>query len=501
MAEVSDQEFPAKLQRLFVFNSSWGPTETTEEQKIVFYHPSDETDKHKHVGLIEALIKFMSVFSEDPANVQHNSKTKTVFREFEPGFFMVMSVAAPYRTKAGNDEQREMIHLNERLHDNVLLSTLDRTYKLFKIFTGGFMSHGCDQDAIRHKCDKFFGRFVSNLNFTSHSSSLVKDLFGAVQFLTLEPLDFLHVQSFVHKVENDFPCIDKCLFLHHGNIVWSGLQQEETQLLFFYVYNTLLPNVASKLSSNATPNSPFSGYKGKFLTGPTSSAKLTSDQVNSLRIPKVFVPQTCDGVEVFKEYHFLVYHAIQSTLCLLIPTEVDFTVDFFKRIDAHLGPKLTNISADLLDVFGKNAASMNQSNDAPPSILSPSICVNPSLMDSSRSFEEDFNLVYFNDANKAMKNTCVTSAKTDEIQHCIAELHEDTHDLLSNEDASPEVKGKMSTELSVKTANDDWVVAKKVDQRELYLAFKNKGNYSLLDINDEVDKIMSSQFKNICLPP
>ena len=89
---------------------------------------------------------------------------------------------------------------------------------------------------------------LPNLNFSANCLNLVNDLFGAVQFLTLEPLDFLHVQSFVNKVENDFACIDKSLFFHHGNIVWSGLQQKETQLLYHYVYNTLLPSYSSRLS-------------------------------------------------------------------------------------------------------------------------------------------------------------------------------------------------------------------------------------------------------------
>ena len=82
------------------------------------------------------------------------------------------------------------------------------------------------------------------------------------------------------------------------------------------------------ISLGTSKNSPFSGHQGKFLTGPTSTLKLTPDEVNSLRIPKVFIPQ----LEGLKECHFLVYHAIQSTLCLLIPSEVDFTVDFFRFV-------------------------------------------------------------------------------------------------------------------------------------------------------------------------
>ena len=86
-----------------------------------------------------------------------------------------------------------------------------------------------------------------------------------------------------------------------------------------------------------------------------------------------------------KEYHFLVYHAIQSTLCLLIPKEVDFTVDFFKRLDGHLGPKLTNMSADLLDVFGRSSSVISTGTSSDPSILSPTLCINHSTNDGNSS--------------------------------------------------------------------------------------------------------------------
>ena len=76
-----------------------------------------------------------------------------------------------------------------------------------------------------------------------------------------------------------------------------------------------------------------------------------------------------------------------------------FFLQLHRRLDGHLGPKLTNMSADLLDVFGRNSSDKICS-DTPPSILSPSICVNPVIMETSKVTEDDFDLVYYNDANK-----------------------------------------------------------------------------------------------------
>merc|ERR1719273_1500892 len=105
-----------------------------------------------------------------------------------------------------------------------------------------------------------------------------------------------------------------------------------------------------------------------------------------------------------------------------------------------------------------------------------------------------------------MKNTTPVATSSlstnadNDIQHCIADLNEDICHLLEKV-VHKKVSAKMTTELTVKLAHEDWVVAKKVNQRQLYLAFKNKASHSLLDISDEVDRIMATEFKNICLPP
>ena len=73
MTETTE-EHPSKILRFFVFNSSWSPGEDYDEQKIIYYYPKEEETKSKHVGIIEALIRFLSVFSEKPAKTQHSQK-------------------------------------------------------------------------------------------------------------------------------------------------------------------------------------------------------------------------------------------------------------------------------------------------------------------------------------------------------------------------------------------------------------------------------------------
>ena len=54
------------------------------------------------------------------------------------------------------------------------------------------------------------------------------------------------------------------------------------------------------------------------------------------------------------------------------------------------------------------------------------------------------------------------------------------------------------SELCVKLSTDQWVVGKQVDEREVYIIVTTK-NSNLIEIMAEVDKLISKEFRNICL--
>ena len=72
-----------KLTKLSVFNTSWGPREGEEEQKIVYFWPPETeiNDQVKTVGLIEAVVRFGQTFSQQPTHSLHTQKTRTVWRQ------------------------------------------------------------------------------------------------------------------------------------------------------------------------------------------------------------------------------------------------------------------------------------------------------------------------------------------------------------------------------------------------------------------------------------
>ena len=54
------------------------------------------------------------------------------------------------------------------------------------------------------------------------------------------------------------------------------------------------------------------------------------------------------------------------------------------------------------------------------------------------------------------------------------------------------------TELCVKLSTEQWVIGKQVDQREVYIIVSTK-NSNLIEIMEEVDKLLSKEFRNVCL--
>ncbi|CAG0918842.1 unnamed protein product, partial [Notodromas monacha] len=80
----------------------------------------------------------------------------------------------------------------------------------------------------------------------------------------------------------------------------------------------------------------------------------------------------------------------------------------------------------------------------------------------------------------------VTGSPPTEVLKFFPQLHQDLHYFGPN------------AEMSVKLHNDYWVVAKKADQREVYIVMSQR-NMTLLETSDELNRLFASQFSNIFL--
>lgn len=452
------------LESFYIFNSQFGPEEGEEHKKILFYHPQDvDTDiQIRNVGLSEAVLKFTETFNpSSPCETMHTQKTKQFFHQPEDEFWMIMTVSIPFCQKA-KDGHHSAENTNEDVQDNVFLSILRLSYLMFRFFQGTFhaLVNKSGVDYLRQRITMFFSRYLVSLKL---SQADLADVFNGICFLPLDKNTFLKVHCFVNLIETTFSQIKYVAFLYNEQLVWSGLEQEDMQILYKYLVSSLYPfclesEIHTGLLSPNRPNlPPFShSHYGRFVTGPTNLAN-SSDMG---KVPRVHVNVLTDDGEC----HLVVYRALSASVCLLIDSSFQLHFDFYKKLDSFLGPQLTSLASHIADVYSKKLGSM--------------------------SGEPQFKYIYFNHMNLAQKSTIHVGYKSNAIN-----VPPEVMKLLT--DVNSDLKSlETCGEIFIKSMTDCWVVGKVSDERELYV-FINQKNANLIEVSDEVKKLCSTHFENI----
>ncbi len=517
---------------------------------------------------------------EGRCRVVRTQKTKTAFLKAEGEFVLSMTVALPFvaakRKRSGRAASPEassatpsLEYFSDDVFDGVLTSCLEHAYDAFRFFgPAASFRHALlclcagDPSALRGVVDAFFARFVATLRqrVERRPAPALADVFRPLQFLTLEQRDFLRTQCFCGQLLDEFPQVSRVVFLQQGNVVWTDLQQEDTRLLYHYVASALLPSVLPGSSSSAAagggagggnvlspvapPRNPFSGHRGRFLAGgppslqgDISGMEWKTPTVRLLHEATPDATQEDDGSEeggekelddpsTRAEHQLLVYHAVAATLCLLVPAfHDDLPDEFFRQFDAAVGPRLTNLSADLLDVFGTggsgggggsglrpspSASSLShaQQEGLLPHSASTSVLCSPAGPDRSLGWQE-FSLAspappnaryfYFNGANLAMKSTLESDgAAADAFAPAVsAEMGKVLLDLAEHfKDRCDSEVGPL--ECCSKTYGDQWAVGKLSAGRVVLASVAAKCS-TLMDASEEVDRLIAHDFKNVFL--
>ncbi|XP_063221462.1 vacuolar fusion protein CCZ1 homolog isoform X1 [Bacillus rossius redtenbacheri] len=456
------------LQHFYVFNSSYSQREGEELKNILYYFPpKTEVDTQmKNVGLSEAIIKFTDTFSPDqPCESLHTQKSRQLLYQPEPGFWMVMTVNVPAVTKT-KDGVEYVEYQSDDVQDNVFRSVLCQSYRMFRLFKGSFghilSSHAGDVELLRLKLEHFFSRYLTTLKL-NHCDIL--DVFQGIQFLPLDKQTFLRVQCFVNLVEAMFPRVRHTAFLYNDQLVWSGLEPDDMQVVYRYLVTSLLPtHLETELQGGSMPRHPASPFTtthyGRFVSGPSN----LQDSAGSMgKIPKVYVNNST-GPEM---YHLIVYRALSATLCMFVDGTSPLCMEMFKRMDVFVGPQLTALVSEVAEQCGKQAGSGASPTDPGP------------------------RFVYFNQLNLAQKSTVHLDARRSgnvgvclEVLRLLADINSD--------------KSRMSStgEVILKTMTDYWVVGKLSNLREFYVVIHQK-NANLIEINDEVRRVCEAQLKSI----
>ncbi|OQR70131.1 vacuolar fusion protein CCZ1-like [Tropilaelaps mercedesae] len=450
------------LQNFFVFNPTLGVGEDDEHKKLLFFYPPEAPleNQLRDMGIAQGLVNFTKIFSpEQPCEVLHTQKTRQIFLEPEPDYWMVLTLTLPSQQRT-RDSQTVVEYLAEDVQDAVYQAVLRRLYTLFRCFQATFAELAAERGVnnLRKKLDSHFSNVLPRLKL-QHCDIL--DIFQGVHFLPLDRAAFLQVHSFVGGLEMAFPVVKYTAFLCNDQLVWSGLDQKDMQLLYHYLLGNILQGVfeAEVLTPTLSPfKQPTCTYShARYLHGKTDDANFLEDA------PHMFIHS--------KRHSLLIYRALSATVCLLLEPE-DLTLTLAQDIDKYLAPELTTLANDISKQYAKLTSS------------------------SSRSSQEIIcKYIYFNRMNIAQKSSVHADRRLgfsvpSSLLRLITDLHVDLV-VLGSEDDTP-----VDGEIVAKTSDDWWLVAKSWDKREFFVVLNHK-NANLLQISEEVRRLCNSQLQNI----
>lgn len=455
----SQQRTITTLSNFFIYNPEFGPHEGEEHKKIIYYFPPNAPidDQIKNVGLCEAVVKFTETFSPDrPCEAVHTQKQRQLYIQAEKDYWVVMTVSIPYSEKIKDGQMYHEYH-EEDVQDSVFEAVLHHAYKIFKLFMGTFTSivekNGIEQ--LKHRLGHFYSRYLLTLRL---NMSDILEIHNGIQFLPLDKNTYLRIQCFINLIEATFSQIKYSAFLYNDQLVWSGLEQEDMRILYKYLTTSLFPSsLDTELKEPPTKlgaTQATSAHYGKFVTGPSN----LSDKTSAGKVPKIYVNTDKET----QELHLIVYRALSATVCLMVDSSFQPTLDWYKNIDSFIGPQLSSLASDISEQYNTRKSSGSS---------------------------QEFKFIYFNQMNLAQKTT-VHNRKTasatisPEIVRLIADINADF--TKSGEDG----------ETLMKTMSDCWVVGKKSDQREFYVVINQK-NANLIEINEEVKRLCAGHFTNI----
>lgn len=447
------------LKHFFIYNPTFGRTEETEHEKLLYFYPPDITmdTKMTHVGLSEALVKYSSSFSpEKPIEVLYTQKTKRVYFNPEPNFWMSMIIELP-KAERTKDGKQVMEYQEEEVQNLLIEALLQESYRMYKLFHGTFQRY--PREELVPILSRYFNKYLPNLDLRN---SDILDTFQGINFLPLDKRTYLRIQCFLNLLEESFACIKYTVFLFNEHLVWSGLEQDDMRVLYRHLVNSVLQPCAQAATTSPL-TSPLRGVparEGQFLVGPES---LEPDAASNA--PRVFV-----GSDERREQYLVVYQYSGSTVCMILDSTARQNPHFFRGMHEFASGSLEALEALLWDQMRR---------PAPPS--------------------DPFRFIYFNQMNLAVKASFSTTSRrgpapspgtpavAPDLLRFVADVHADV---------SRGPHGEGDCEVIIKLRNDNWVVGRRSDQREFLVVLANK-YASIIEVHEDIKRQSAIHFANI----
>ncbi|KAM9969800.1 hypothetical protein ACTFIR_001637 [Dictyostelium discoideum] len=431
------------LHYFVIYCSKLGQKEGTEHEKILFFYPPTINigEQTNSVGISEAYVLFTKQFSPDqPCEFIHTKKSTLALLHPEEDIWMVLSVYNPTGI-TGKDNKRE--YIEDEVDDIILMKTIQQIYQTWQTFNGSIMSLASktSYDNVRKRLESFVKPYIQQIQFDQ--LDLFTSLDG-IKFLPLNKNVYLTIFGYINSVDLHFQSTLSSfrfgLVLYKDNLILSSLEQNETRILYNYLINMVKvgPDINSSNSmivKNNSNNIPIWQTKGV----------RTGFMIQKDSLPMVWLGGKPQAMIVYEQ---------KDTFLLFLIDPSDLPQLPFEDLSASLVQNFEFVNLTLEQHYAKKA-----------------------------NFDEQYKYIYFNQMNLAIRSP---------IKPKGPELNKETMKLLNEIHA--DFEGGLSSEIIVKTQQDRWIVAKKIDFREFYIMFDNK-NSSILEINEEVKNATTKFFK------
>lgn len=446
------------LIKYFLFNTSWGNREGTEHEKLIYYYaaPSIESkdnvvtldQKVSDIGLAEAAINFGRQFG-DVSDSLYGNRLRFIFYELAPSFWSTMVITEPYSLHKSNDENNTQIteyHHNE-IDDHYFKMKSANIYQYFRLLNGPIemLCEANDRSRFIELCTYFFDNYIPHLELATLN---LIELYSSIQYLPLSNVTFMAVQSLVNCVQaTDVNKIKSYLFLYNDQLVTSSMSLVDTQILYNYLTNIILPE-AVKEEINGMSN------KTRWLN------------LNQ-RIYLVGEKKFCS---------LCIYRTINgATVGLLLE---EFDRDLLKECEALIYSRIAQLTVRLHEAVTKiNKQSEKLTTSGGRTSIDANI--------------KDIKFIYVNKSNCAQRSNSNSRKIVDcDFSRLVIDVESDLQQINNSGD------DKVVLELIGKNTADVWMVTRCADLRTLF-AMINQKNANLIEATDMVDALQNRHLKNI----
>ncbi|KAH7639790.1 vacuolar fusion protein ccz1 [Dermatophagoides farinae] len=399
---------PIQLIKYLVFNTTWGTKEGSEHEKLIYYYVKPTLvvgidQKISDVGLAEAVINFGRQFGQVTKSLQ-GDRLRFIFHELAPNFWSSMFIS-------------------ESLLNGPIEELCDKL----------------SRQEFLDKCHDFFDNYVPHIEILPFN---LIELYSSIQYLPLSNTTFMAVQSLLNCVQANDWRIDSYIFIYNDQLVSSSLSLFDTQILYNYLTNIVIPDAVKEEISGIS-------NKTRWL------------QVDF----RIYLMGHPGHGSAFR--NLCLFRSINGSTIGLILTEFD------ENILKECG---TLLSSRLVSLTNKLHETVTQIAKQPDSKL------------TNDSSAKDIKFIYFNYSNCAQRgNSNCRKLIDSDFTRLIIDVESDLQQRFTEEQVF---------ELIGKNMNDAWLVARNSDSRALF-AMLNYKNANVIEASEMIDAMQNKHFKNL----